>query len=209
MVEEAGGRSMATAASSSSNSGPSTATATLLHGHRINNSQTRKRIDPRRRQAALSFLNNISLDGRPVQGERQEAEDVVEERESEVRTCVTERGASTSTFASSSSSTAALAAAATALANQTLVVSSRTTSVASAASASSEPGDGEPFTPAFAAPAGTYGSPLSALAASARGRLQTYTPGVPPVAYSRQGSQNYCLEGGPIANSAMELQRSR
>uniref|UniRef100_A0A3Q2Y8K3 Cdk5 and Abl enzyme substrate 1 n=1 Tax=Hippocampus comes TaxID=109280 RepID=A0A3Q2Y8K3_HIPCM len=157
---------------------------------------TRKRIDPRRRQAALSFLNNISLDGRPVQGD-----------------CVMERGASTSTFAasssSSSSSTAALAAAATALANQALVASSRTTSVASAASAASEPGDGEPFTPAFAAPAGTYGSPLSALAASARGRLQTYTPGVPPVAYSRQGSQNYCLEGGPIANSAMELQRSR
>ncbi|XP_051944444.1 CDK5 and ABL1 enzyme substrate 1 isoform X1 [Hippocampus zosterae] len=198
---------MATAASSSSNSGPST--ATLLHGHRINNSQTRKRIDPRRRQAALSFLNNISLDGRPVQGERQEAGDCVEERESEVRSCVMDRGASTSTFAASSSSTAALAAAATTLANQALVASSRTTSVASAASAASEPGDGEPFTPAFAAPASTYGSPLSALAASARGRLQTYTPGVPPVAYSRQGSQNYCLEGGPIANSAMELQRSR
>ncbi|XP_077414479.1 CDK5 and ABL1 enzyme substrate 1 isoform X1 [Vanacampus margaritifer] len=195
---------MAAAASSSS---PSAATATLLHGHRINNSQTRKRIDPRRRQAALSFLTNISLDGRPVQDERQEVHNVAEGGESEARGCVVvERATSVS---SNSSSAAALAAAATALANQALLASSRTSSVASAASVAPEPADVEPLTPAFAPPAPAFGSPLSALGASARGRLQTYTPGVAPAAYSRQGSQNYGVEGGQVANSAIELQRSR
>ncbi|XP_077374512.1 CDK5 and ABL1 enzyme substrate 1 isoform X2 [Festucalex cinctus] len=197
---------MAAAASSSS---PSAATATLLHGHRINNSQTRKRIDPRRRQAALSFLTNISLDGRPVQDERHEAQDVAEGGESDARSCVVVERATSTSVSSNSSSAAALAAAATALANQALLASSRTSSVASAASVAPVPGEGEPFTPAFAPPAPAFGSPLSALGASARGRLQTYTPGVAPAAYSRQGSQNYGVEGGQIANSAIELQRSR
>ncbi|XP_057713300.1 CDK5 and ABL1 enzyme substrate 1 isoform X3 [Corythoichthys intestinalis] len=195
---------MATAASSSS---PSAATATLLHGHRINKSQTRKRIDPRRRQAALSFLTNISLDGRPVQDERQEVDDDAVEGESEARRSLVERSATTTS--ASSSSAAALAAAATALANQALLASSRTSSFASASPTAAEPGEGDAFAPAFATPAPTFGSPLSALPSSARGRLQTYTQGVAPAAFSRQGSQNYCLEGGQIANSAIELQRSR
>ncbi|XP_049603740.1 CDK5 and ABL1 enzyme substrate 1 isoform X2 [Syngnathus scovelli] len=195
---------MAAAASSSSPS----AAATLLHGHRINNSQTRKRIDSRRRQAALSFLTNISLDGRPVQGERQDGQDVAEEGDSEAPNCMVERGAAAAAASAAAASAAALAAAATALAN---LASSRSSSVASAASVAPELGEGEAITQAYAPPpaAAAFGSPLSALAASARGRLQTYTPGVAPAPYSRQGSQNYCLEGGQIANSAIELQRSR
>ncbi|XP_061653704.1 CDK5 and ABL1 enzyme substrate 1 isoform X1 [Phyllopteryx taeniolatus] len=194
---------MAAAASSSSPS--AAATATLLHGHRINNSQTRKRIDSRRRQAALSFLTNISLDGRPVQDERREVD---EDGEPEARSRLVEPAAAAAAAAASStssSSAAALAAAATSLANQALLASSRTSSFASAP----EPGEAEAFAPALAAPSAAFGSPLSALPPSARGRLQTYTPGVTAAVFSRQGSQNYCLEGGQVANSAMEMQRSR
>ncbi|XP_077472003.1 CDK5 and ABL1 enzyme substrate 1 isoform X2 [Stigmatopora argus] len=222
---------MATAASSSSNSGgcgggPSTAAATLLHGLRINKSQTRKRMDSRRRQAALSFLTNISLDGRPVQDERQEAEDDVAEARGSL---VKRTAASTSDSAAdaaeasspsfsvaeaascSSSSAAALAAAATALAKQALLANGRSGSFASASPTTTEPGESEAFAPAPApAPAPVFGSPtVPALPSSARGRLQTYTQGVAPAGFSRQGSQNYSLEGGQIANSAMELQRSR
>ncbi|XP_061695881.1 CDK5 and ABL1 enzyme substrate 1 isoform X2 [Syngnathoides biaculeatus] len=198
------------AAASSSSSSAAAATATLLHGHRIGNSQARKRIDSRRRQAALSFLSNISLDGRPVQDERRVVD---EDGDPEARSSLVEPAAAaaatttttTAAVSSSSSSAAALAAAATALANQALLASSRTSSFASAA----EPGEGDAFAPPFAAPPAPFGSPLSALPASARGRLQTYTPGVTAAVFARQGPQNYCLEGGQVANSAVEMQRSR
>uniref|UniRef100_A0A3Q3RC13 Cyclin N-terminal domain-containing protein n=2 Tax=Monopterus albus TaxID=43700 RepID=A0A3Q3RC13_MONAL len=99
---------------------------------------TRKRIDPRRRQAALTFLSNISLDGRPVLGS------------------------------------------------------------VSAASPAGTDTEGDTFLPS------TLSSPFSAAPASTRGRLQTYTQGILPASYSRQ-----CVESGQIANSAIELQRSR
>ncbi|XP_077580803.1 CDK5 and ABL1 enzyme substrate 1 isoform X2 [Stigmatopora nigra] len=219
---------MATAASSSNSGGgcgggPSTATATLLHGLRINKSQTRKRMDSRRRQAALSFLTNISLDGRPVQDERQEAED--DDYEAETRGSLLKRTDSAADTAEASPSfsvaeaascsstpAAALAAAATALAKQALLANGRSGSFASASPTATEPGESEAFSPAPApAPVPVFGSPTvpAVPPSSARGRLQTYTQGVAPAGFSRQGSQNYCLEGGQIANSAIELQRSR
>ncbi|XP_059502130.1 CDK5 and ABL1 enzyme substrate 1 isoform X2 [Stegostoma tigrinum] len=57
------------AAVTSSSNNPSSA----LHSSSSSNEpSTRKRIDPRRRQAALSFLTNISLDGRLTQDEAEE-----------------------------------------------------------------------------------------------------------------------------------------
>lgn len=175
------------AAATSSNTSP----ATLQHIE-----HTRKRIDPRRRQAALSFLSNISLDGRPVQDDADNQNE--EESPLEARTrqslvsperCVSSTNAST-----------------VALANQALLSSNRATygtgpttaAAAGGAPACADDTEGDAFLPA------ALSSPFSAVPTSARGRLQTYTQGILPAPYSRQSSQNYCLEGGQI-----ELQRSR
>lgn len=167
---------------------------------------TRKRIDPRRRQAALSFLSNISLDGRPVQDE---ADDQIEEDNSiEART----RQSLVSTaerplYAAGSGAAVATptAAQALAIANQALIANARDSfgiGPAAAAQACTDP-EGDAFGPSI------FSSPFSVVPAATRSRLQTFTQGVVPAAYSRQASQVCCLEGGPIAISGLELQRSR
>ncbi|KAM8838390.1 CDK5 and ABL1 enzyme substrate 1 isoform 2-T2 [Synchiropus picturatus] len=128
--------------------------------------QTRKRIDPRRRQAALSFLSNISLDGRPVQEPQNQEESSLEPR---TRLSV----ASPERCAAASSG-----------------------SVSSGAEAEGEVPPG-------------FSSPFSALPLSTRGRLQTYTQGILPATFTRQSAPSYSLEGGQVAASAVELQRSR
>ncbi|XP_067310428.1 CDK5 and ABL1 enzyme substrate 1 isoform X2 [Pseudorasbora parva] len=166
---------------------------------------TRKRvIDPRRRQAALSFLSNISLDGRPVQddGESQtEDEDSSRTRQSLVSAVGQQALAAAANQVLSSARAAGFMAG---------------TTGPSAASAASPP----PPPPACGADAegdpcgaqvqSVFSSPFSAVPPATRGRLQTYTQGILPVSYPRQSGQNYCcLDGGQIANSALELQRSR
>ncbi|KAL6103910.1 cables1 [Pungitius sinensis] len=177
---------------------------------------TRKRIDPRRRQAALSFLSNISLDGRPVQDE---ADDPNEEDDDppEVRTrrslappegsvaCDAAAAAVEEAAAAAeeeeeeaeAEEAATTAAQALAFANQALLSGGR------AGFGAAADAGGDAFLPA------PLSSPFSAVPASTRGRLQTYTQGVLPAPFSRQSSQTYSLDGVLIANSAMELQRSR
>lgn len=158
---------------------------------------TRKRvIDPRRRQAALSFLSNISLDGRPVQddgdSQAEEEEDASRTRQSLVCAVGQQALAAAANQALSSARAAGLMAGMAA------------PSAAAAAPPPPDPdGDAQVLQSAFS-------SPFSAVPPATRGRLQTYTQGILPVSYARQSSQNYCcLEGGQIANSALELQRSR
>ncbi|XP_040911606.1 CDK5 and ABL1 enzyme substrate 1 [Toxotes jaculatrix] len=189
------------AAATSSN----TSTATLQIKH-PSIEHTRKRIDPRRRQAALSFLSNISLDGRPVQddADNQNEEDNSLEPRTTQSLVSPERSAYGAADAGVAAAAATSAAQALAFANQALLASSRAsfgTSPATAPAGTDTEGD------AFVS--STFSSPFSAVPASTRGRLQTYTQGILPASYSRQSSQNYCLEGGQIANSAIELQRSR
>lgn len=185
------------AAATSSNA--STATLQIKHS---GIEHTRKRIDPKRRQAALSFLSNISLDGRPVQ---YDADNQTQEENSlESRTRNSLVAPERSAHGAAADSGASAATEALALGNQNLLVSCRTSVVtAPAAAPTSADAEGD----AFASSA--LSSPFSAVPPSARGRLQTYTQGILPSPYSRQTSQNFNLEGGHIANSAIELQRSR
>lgn len=195
------------AAATSSNTSP--ATLPIKHS---SIEHTRKRIDPRRRQAALSFLSNISLDGRPVQddADNQDEEDEARTRQSLVspeRAAYAAAPAATTATATATATpnpSAATAAQALAFANQALLASNRASyGTGPAAVQTGTEAEGDSFLPS------TFSSPFSAVPTSARGRLQTYTQGILPAPYSRQSSQNYCLEGGQIANSAIELQRSR
>lgn len=102
---------------------------------------------------------------------------------------------------------ATTAAQALAIANQALLANNRASfgmgPSPTAGSAGTDP-EGDAFGPSM------FSSPFSAVPAATRGRLQTYTQGILPASYTRQASQNYCcLEGGQVANSAIELQRSR
>ncbi|XP_029687041.1 CDK5 and ABL1 enzyme substrate 1 isoform X2 [Takifugu rubripes] len=188
------------AAATSSNA--STATLQIKHS---SIEHTRKRIDPKRRQAALSFLSNISLDGRPVQydADNQSQEDnSLETRTGNSLVVAPERsahGAAAECVASATAATEALV-----LGNHNLLAGGRAGVVAAPAAA---PTNADAECDAFASAA--LSSPFSAVPPSTRGRLQTYTQGILPAPYSRQTSQNFSLEGGHIANSAIELQRSR
>nr|XP_046264200.1 CDK5 and ABL1 enzyme substrate 1 isoform X2 [Scatophagus argus] len=188
------------AAATSSN----TSTATLQIKH-SSVEHTRKRIDPRRRQAALSFLSNISLDGRPVQDDADNRDE--ENNPLEARTRQSLVSPERSAYGAAGTAGAAAAAAtaeALAVANQALLASSRASfGTGLTAAPVGTDADGDAFL------SSTFSSPFSAVPASTRGRLQTYTQGILPAPYSRQSSQNYSLEGGQIANSAIELQRSR
>ncbi|XP_032078435.1 CDK5 and ABL1 enzyme substrate 1 isoform X2 [Thamnophis elegans] len=186
------------------------------------------RMDPRRRQAALSFLTNISLDGRPVlQGE--------------------EGGEESDDGAAAAANTASAAACGISSSNSTRTRrgnlsafqspapqhyeayasacgSSGNVKLMSPLGAAGQPQQGEGDEPeedededAFASvqvpivgPAAAAALPASSGTPCARGRLNSFTQGILPVSFARTAPQNYCcLEQGPVGASAFELQRSR
>ncbi|GCC18206.1 hypothetical protein chiPu_0017846 [Chiloscyllium punctatum] len=173
--------------SSSSSNNPSSA----LHSSSSTEPSTRKRIDPRRRQAALSFLTNISLDGRLTQDEAEEQEDGA--------------GASGLTTSSSSSSSAGGGGTAPLPLRAPAAASPLPPPEESAALLPAEPrlqpsGASAPPLPAPCAPAG----------GGSRARINSFTQGILPAAFLRQASvPNYYLEQGQMGSSTFDLQRSR
>ncbi|XP_027876689.1 CDK5 and ABL1 enzyme substrate 1 isoform X2 [Xiphophorus couchianus] len=187
------------AAATSSN----TSTATLQQIKHPSIEHTRKRIDPRRRQAALSFLSNISLDGRPVQDDADDQNQEDNSLEARTRQSLVSLERFGAHGAAGTAEAAAAAAATTAtqalaLATQARLASWGSCGMGSAAAPASADTEGDAFMPS------TFNSPFSAVPVATRGRLQTYTQGILPAAYSRQFSPSFSLEGGQI-----EQQRSR
>ncbi|XP_014889866.1 CDK5 and ABL1 enzyme substrate 1 isoform X1 [Poecilia latipinna] len=191
------------AAATSSN----TSTATLQQIKHPSIEHTRKRIDPRRRQAALSFLSNISLDGRPVQDDADDQNQEDNSLEARTRQSLVSlepfgaHGAAGTAEAAAASAAAAAATTATqalALATQARLASWGSCGTGSAAAPAAADTEGDAFMPS------TFNSPFSAVPVGTRGRLQTYTQGIIPAAYSRQFSPSFSLEAGQI-----EQQRSR
>ncbi|XP_047445608.1 CDK5 and ABL1 enzyme substrate 1 isoform X2 [Mugil cephalus] len=184
----------------------STSTATLQIKH-SSIEHTRKRIDPRRRQAALSFLSNISLDGRPVQDDadnQNEEDNSIEDRTRQSLVSPERSVYSAAGAAAAAAAAANTAAQALAFANQALLASSRASFGTGPAAASvGSDAEGDAFVPA------TFSSPFSGVPTSTRGRLQTYTQGILPASFSRQHSQNYSLEGGQIEPQRSSVPRRR
>ncbi|XP_078072053.1 CDK5 and ABL1 enzyme substrate 1 isoform X2 [Mustelus asterias] len=155
---------------------------------------TRKRIDPRRRQAALSFLTNISLDGRLAQEEAEEQLQQEEEGEEEE-----ERGEG----AAAADGEALHCRAGAAL---PLSASSASSPLPPPAEEAAPPAAERRLQPGGAGAA----SPLPAPAGSGRARINSFTQGILPAAFLRQASvPNYCLEQGQMGSSTFDLQRSR
>ncbi|MBN3321250.1 CABL1 enzyme, partial [Atractosteus spatula] len=172
---------------------------------------SRKRIDPRRRQAALSFLNNISLDGRPVQdddGDNQPGEGSVGALEARTRQSLVSAERAMYPAGAAAAPGQALAAAA---ASPAVVCNARAGfGVSSLPSQVCADPEGDAFACGVHAGQPVFSSPYPALPApAARGRLQTFTQGILPAPFSRQASQTYCcMEAGQIGTAAFELQRS-
>ncbi|XP_007933805.1 CDK5 and ABL1 enzyme substrate 1 [Orycteropus afer afer] len=212
------------------------------------------RMDPRRRQAALSFLTNISLDGRPPLqdeewggGEESGAVKAGGGSACGARTrlsllAAADRGGCTA-LAAAGTAAAALAAGLGPCAPQPSppprplcghatvpgpVAARGFASPLGAGRASGEqpqlpdgPGTAEQeeseeddaFT-SVQVPAGTFlGSGTPGTGSGSRGRLNSFTQGILPIAFSRPTSQNYCaleqLGQGGSASAFEQLQRSR
>uniref|UniRef100_A0A8D2JJV3 Cdk5 and Abl enzyme substrate 1 n=1 Tax=Varanus komodoensis TaxID=61221 RepID=A0A8D2JJV3_VARKO len=166
------------------------------------------RMDPRRRQAALSFLTNISLDGRPVLQDDEGGGG----------------GAAAAAEAAARAASATACSASQPPALQQLhgvypCSSSCSARFMSPLGAAGEPRqeddvedeDEDAFAsvqvPLSSAFPGSSGPPS---ASGARGRLNSFTQGILPVSFARAVPQNYCcLEQGQMGSSAFELQRSR
>ncbi|NP_001402620.1 CDK5 and ABL1 enzyme substrate 1 isoform 2 [Rattus norvegicus] len=193
------------------------------------------RMDPRRRQAALSFLTNISLDGRPPLQDHEWGggeEGGAAKPGARARFSLLAAGcnafsapgtAAAPWIAGSGSSPCPLPPS---LVPRVLGEPSQPPRSAPAVTGAQlqlpdGPGgagqeeleEDDAFTNVQVPPASFLGSGTPGSASGSRGRLNSFTQGILPIAFSRQNSQNYCAleqsgQGG--STTALEqLQRSR
>uniref|UniRef100_A0A6J0SYD0 CDK5 and ABL1 enzyme substrate 1 isoform X2 n=1 Tax=Pogona vitticeps TaxID=103695 RepID=A0A6J0SYD0_9SAUR len=199
------------------------------------------RMDPRRRQAALSFLTNISLDGRPVLQDEEGGGGGGGGEENELGAATVARTPAAAAAAACNSSSARTRQSLSAFQSPAPhhhhpqpqqpppppgACPSAYSSSSSSSSCSARPmgplgaageqqededGDEDAFADVqVPGPASFLGSSGTPCASGTRGRLNSFTQGILPVAFARTVPQNYgCLEQGQVGTSAFELQRSR
>lgn len=193
------------------------------------------RVDPRRRQAALSFLTNISLDGRPpLQDHEWGGGEEGGAAKSGARARFSLLAAGCNAFSAPGTAAAPWIAGSgsspcplpPSLVPRVLGEPSQPPRSAPAVTGAQlqlpdGPGgagqeeleEDDAFTNVQVPPASFLGSGTPGSASGSRGRLNSFTQGILPIAFSRQNSQNYCAleqsgQGG--STSALEqLQRSR
>ncbi|MEJ1281607.1 CDK5 and Abl enzyme substrate 1 [Cricetulus griseus] len=192
------------------------------------------RVDPRRRQAALSFLTNISLDGRPpLQDDEWGGGEEGGATKPGARARLSLLAANCNAFSAPGTAAAPWTAASgsspcplpPSLVSRASGESLPPRSAPAVTSAQLQLPDGpggagqedleedDAFTNVQVPLASFLGSGTPGSASGSRGRLNSFTQGILPIAFSRQNSQNYCAleqsgQGG--STSALEqLQRSR
>ncbi|XP_043921299.1 CDK5 and ABL1 enzyme substrate 1 [Protopterus annectens] len=193
----------------------SSSTTTTLQSKISNPDHLRKRMDSRRRQAALSFLNNISLDGRLPHDDS----DTQQDESSGVSECATEARTTPSVVSAEGGLCTAVAKQSHSACNQALNYNSRVQSfgscsspLAGVAACAERFQQGDTYATVHAAmPVFSSSTAAMQTTPSARGRLNSFTSGILPVPFSRQQSvPSYCyVESGLLGNAAVELQRSR
>ncbi|MEE6464254.1 hypothetical protein FKM82_006219 [Ascaphus truei] len=180
--------------------------------------QQQQRMDPRRRQAALSFLTNISLDGRPLQDNGGAGEGAAWAA-GRTRQPHADKGALHSPSPSAILPAAPLqqlhaqhcrAGWASPPGPLTCAVGGRQESKEQEVSEDEEE-DAFGSSPHVPVPAGS-GVPILPLCTGSRGRLNSFTSGISPAAFCRTSApQTFCFPdpGLGTATSAFDIQKSR